>query len=188
MNEQRTNKHRGFSLFELMAVVTIVGIIAALAVPNIRPIVQSMRIRSESSALSAALARARSESSRVQKATVLCVRKSGLDQCDSGANWANGWLLFVDNNGDGAYAASDGDQLLTSHAAVASQLTLTNTFTSAGYVSFTASGNLSTVGSTVSGQEPEFRVCDDRTGGHGRRLSVATIGRVRVETLSCPAT
>ena len=82
---------RGFTMPELVAVVAIVAILAAMAAPAYSSMAASMRARSLSSELYAALSRARSEAIK-RNAEVALVPVTA-------QQWQHGWSISVPDNG-----------------------------------------------------------------------------------------
>lgn len=93
----------GFSLLELMAVIAIMGILAALAIPGFGYLAASTKVKGASTELYLALVRARSESVKRNRG-VAVVATSG-----SAANWQAGWRVIADGDNDGAFDAADAD-------------------------------------------------------------------------------
>jgi|PlaIllAssembly_1097288.scaffolds.fasta_scaffold762114_2 type IV fimbrial biogenesis protein FimT len=79
-------KARGFSLIELMIVLTILAVLLTIAAPSFSRFIASQRIKTASFDLQSALMLARSEAiKRGPAATVTVAAKS--------SNWANGWTV-----------------------------------------------------------------------------------------------
>jgi len=96
---------RGFTLVEMLAVITISAILIALALPSFRSIVRSSQISSTSNDLLATIDLARSEAIR-RNATVSICRSLNPENvapvCSSAAangyaanDWSSGWITFV---------------------------------------------------------------------------------------------
>ncbi|SFQ04188.1 type IV fimbrial biogenesis protein FimT [Variovorax sp. 770b2] len=78
---------RGFTLTELLTVITIVAVLAAVAVPSFRSLLLNQRLASAASAMVSALNLARSEAiKRSSRVSVLPAR----------AAWGTGWDVKVD--------------------------------------------------------------------------------------------
>lgn len=84
MKDRLNSGNSGFTLVEMMIVVTIVAILASLAAPSFRNLIESQRIRSASSDLYFSLARARSEAIK---------RNTDISLSSIGGNWASGWQI-----------------------------------------------------------------------------------------------
>lgn len=78
----RTPPPSGFSLVELLAVLAILGIMLAVAMPSFTELIERERARSAATDLIIALSRTRSEAIK-RNTNVALSPKSG--------NWANGW-------------------------------------------------------------------------------------------------
>ena len=94
---------RGFTAIELMVVVAIVAILAALAGPSFRDLIDGWRVRSATEQITSSIYYARSEA--IKRGGRVSVRKN----CATGPNqeWQCGWLVFSDANSNGTQDAGD---------------------------------------------------------------------------------
>ena len=87
----RISARAGFTIIELMIVMVMVGVMAALAAPNMRDLIVRIRVKTAASDLHSSLIAARSEAIK---------RNAGMQivPVDS-ANWALGWSVRVQASG-----------------------------------------------------------------------------------------
>lgn len=75
---------RGFTTTELMIVVAIVAVLTAIAVPNMRSMIQTQRVRTAAFDLNAGLTVARSEAIK---------RNSSVTMTPGAGGWVDGWTV-----------------------------------------------------------------------------------------------
>lgn len=100
---------RGFTAIELMVVVGIMAVLAALAGPSFTLMIESWRVRDATESLRSTLFLARSEAIKhggrvvIQKLpnTTSCTSPSG------NRDWDCGWIVCRDTNNNGACGASE---------------------------------------------------------------------------------
>ncbi|MBM3116450.1 GspH/FimT family pseudopilin [Jeongeupia naejangsanensis] len=89
-------RQAGTSLVELMVSISILGILAAIAVPSMVDWVRDTRLASQSDMLVSALNTARLEAVKRRSLTMVCPRPTGVSvtNCSTSANdWSSGWLV-----------------------------------------------------------------------------------------------
>jgi type IV fimbrial biogenesis protein FimT len=91
----------GYTMMELIMVVVIVAILAAIALPSFKYVTTSNRISSEVNGLLGDMQFARSEAIKEGLPVTVCSSTDGTS-CAASANWQTGWIVFMDLNGDGA--------------------------------------------------------------------------------------
>ena len=102
----------GFTLLELMAVISIMAILAAIAIPGFGYLAASTKIKSASTELYLAMIRARGEA--VKRNRAVSIVKTGSD-------WQSGWQIIADGNNDGDFddvGADPGDRLVSEQGAL----------------------------------------------------------------------
>lgn len=158
---------RGFTLIELLITVSIAAIMLTLAIPSFQSFLLNNRLTSQTNDFVLALASARSEAVKRGVRVSVCSRATDAT-CAASTTWDNGWLVFVDNNGDGAVNGADTVLQVRSTLEGSNSLTETTagaiTFRSTGYPATT---NTFTLGDT-SGNSRTIRVCSQGlvvTGG-----------------------
>ena len=175
----------GFSLYELMITVAIVGVILAIGVPNMRQFTENSRMSSTANDLHAAFHLARSESTRAKTNITICASaNSEAADADCGGTWDQGYIVFVDTNGDIARAGGT-ETVLRAQPAAATGVSFV-VADNAGYFSFASTG----LGRENVGGNPavsQVVICDERGNIEGpgddsvARLFVATpLGRATI--------
>lgn len=84
-----SDKQHGFTAIELMVVVSIVAILAALAAPSFTPIIERWRVRNATEDLTSTLYFARSEA----------IKRGGGIAIDATGGWNLGWKVTYTLNG-----------------------------------------------------------------------------------------
>jgi len=162
-------KNSGFTLLELTITVAIISIVMAIAVPSMTTFTQNDRLTTNINTLIGHLAYARSEAVKRSQQVSIC-SSNNATTC-TGGNWQDGWIVYIDADGDNSFTA--GEEVLRAQQALEGANTLTTaigtqvTYDYRGFVNAASVGN--------------FQLCDGRSGPHGKTIRISTTGRVRIE-------
>jgi len=181
------NHMSGITLLELVTVMTIVGIIAAIGVPSFKYVTSSNRVASEMNALVGDLQYARTEAIKEGLPITVCASSNGT-QCSGAGNttWQTGWIIFPDLNSNQTVDA--GETVLRVQNAFTKAFGGTDTLTSND--NFTAlTFNREGFGSTNTGNTQIVTVTLHTTPAVSqwtRCLAITTIGMFTTETPTTP--
>jgi type IV fimbrial biogenesis protein FimT len=93
------SRTHGFSLFELMVVIALAGLILGLGAPSFRQFRQNNRLTGVGNDFLSALLLARTEAIKRQQPVSLCASDNPDDDTPSCSNGAyTGWIVFEDRN------------------------------------------------------------------------------------------
>ena len=175
----------GFTLYELMITVLIVGVVLAFSIPNMQAFTQNSRMTSTANDVHAAFHLARSESSRAKTNITVCASANSMaSDANCGGTWDQGYIVFVDEEPDLNRSGST-ETVLRAHPAIADGVSfaVANDATYFTYSS-TGQGRPNVGGNTAVSQ---IVMCDERgnvkaAGGRSAgRLFVATpLGRATI--------
>jgi type IV fimbrial biogenesis protein FimT len=110
---------RGFTLVEMLVVLAIAVIIASIAIPSYRTMMNTTRVSDAATSLHGALMLARTEALKRNRRVVVCKISNVVPApparpaCDASVStranmgWANGWMTFVDPNGNNTLDANE---------------------------------------------------------------------------------
>ncbi|MDD3762717.1 MAG: GspH/FimT family pseudopilin [Nevskiales bacterium] len=162
------NAERGFTLLELIVTVVVASILLTVAVPSFTTLIRSNRAASEANALLTMLTLARSEAIKRNAAVVLCRSTSGTACASGSGDWNSGVMVYVDQDGDGAYNNSD----VIVQAAIPLSAVSSITFNAGSWLNFNPNGSTNKFGS--------FTITPANDTNYTRKVVLSPTGRPRI--------
>jgi len=177
-----SENNTGFTLIELMVTVAIAGVVLGIGIPSFNEAIRNSRLTTSANELITALNLAKSEA--IKRGEHVVVRKTG-------AEWEDGWQVFVDidrstaakentfdDDGDANLCEAGEDCVLRVYSALPSSYTLrgNNNFTN--FIRYIPIGLSNNMGS--------FAVCDNSDGNNlpeantSKLIVVNSVGRTRM--------
>lgn len=177
-----THRMRGFSLMEVMVVVSILGILAALAGPSFQPLIDKWRVQQAIDNMKTTMYYARSEG--IKRGGSIGIQRNasgdGCAQVTSTQEWSCGWFVFVDSDDNNKW--KEGEIILQTTPA----LTKVNVIHNGGSTNI----KVDRYGKLGSLNAKGFFFNPDSTGVSSpatRSLCMSAGGRIRiVEEIPCP--
>lgn len=189
------SKASGFTLIEVIISVSIVAILASMAVPNLQKFLSSNRLNAASRGLQMDLLYARSEAIKRGFSVSVCVSNANQTGCDSSVDdYAKGWIIFTDYNANGDFnpavtadTTGDGIQdsreeiLQVSHG-ISEGLVIDNAGALEDSITYRSTGQVATA--LVS---PNDRLYINRAGSAYQNITISVTGRVKTCSVTSPA-
>ena len=116
-------RQRGFTLIEMLVVITILTVLAATAVPSLSYTFAAYRVSGQINGWIGDLQYTRAEAIKRGQTVTLCISADGATCVLNSSSWAQGWIVFADANGSATVDA--GEAVLRKQVA----LVANNTFT-----------------------------------------------------------
>src|SRR5258707_6789239 len=185
-------RQRGFTLTELMVTLAVAGVLAMVAVPNVRTFLKNNRLSGASTDLLRSFYLARTEAIKHQANVVVCASANpmaAVPACSYGP--FNGWIVFQDSGpapwpGANPWQFDAGEPIFERHVLLDSSITVKTD--NNGIEMYLATGFASPAG--AKNPTRNILLCDIRgnqmvgTNSVERAVLIATSGRVRVSATS----
>ena len=180
MNKQRQT---GFTLYELMITLLVIGVILTFGIPNLRDFTRNGRMTSAANDLHASFMVARTEAAHAKTNVTICASADPMGAAACNGTWDQGYVVFIDNNAD--LVRDAGEPVLRAHPPADSGVLL-RVANGATYFMYAPTG----LGRLDTGGNPPLSqvvICDQRGnqraagGNSAARLFVTTpLGRATI--------
>lgn len=173
-------KQNGFTLAELLVTLAVFSILVTVGVPSFNQTLLNNRQVSSLNILVGSMQLARSEAIVQNRRVSLCGSDDG-QTC--GISWSNGWVVFVDGNGDGQV---NGTEVVLRSVNDVSNLGITPGGIGNNLM-YRPNGRMM-ANNNVRANTGQFTVCDIRGAENARTIVVDTSGRPRASKYNIDGT
>jgi len=153
---------------DALMTLAVAAIVTTTAIPSLNSVVADNRLASQVNALVSALNLARSEAVKRGQRVILCRSSNTLD-CERTTGWQEGWIVFVDNNGNREHDAAEPiiriQRPLSGNTSITSRTRRRIVFQPVG---------------TSGGTNATFIFCDEGDIARPRAVILANTGRARL--------
>jgi type IV fimbrial biogenesis protein FimT len=158
----------GFSLIELIVILSIASIILSMAIPGFQGVVQNNRMTTDLNRLVTDLNLARIEAIKRGDDVTICKKNATGTNCNTASTWEQGWIVFSDPNRNAVIDADE--EIIRVNSELDAGITLTYgknriTYTSQGF---------------AYGFAGAFVMSDTRGAGHSKTRIISNTGRIRI--------
>jgi type IV fimbrial biogenesis protein FimT len=174
------HKSKGFTMMELLIVIMIVGILASVGTSSFKYVTTSNRISGEINGLLGDMQFARSQAVKTGSFVTVCPSTNGTS-CAGNSTWTNGWIVFLDLNGNGTVDAPD---LVIRTQPSISPDTMASSAASFKYIVFNREGYASISGLAVTGVTGYQTIILDSSPVNAqwrRCLAISAVGAMTAE-------
>lgn len=145
----RPSRIGGFTLLELMLVITVAAVILGLGIPNMTQFIRNNRMTGAANDMLVAIHTARTEAVKRRAFVTFCFSANPNDATPICSNAGRGWVVFVDDANPAATSSDDGnfvvndpaqEEVLLRHDALPAAITSVKKTTNTGATSTTSRG------------------------------------------------
>ena len=160
----------GFTLIELMLTILVAAVLLSLAIPSYRVQILNSRMAAATNDMMGSFHSAKSESVGRSNFITMCKRNAGGTACVNTGGWEQGWLIFADDDGDGA--VDGGEEILYAHGELEAGITARGTAQVTDRVTYRPNGLTNLTSTQV------IVLCDERGfGADSRGLVLTVVGK-----------
>ena len=164
---------RGHTLLELLAVLAIAALLMSLGLPALSELLARQHLRATATDLFSAIELTRAQAMARGRRVLLMPAGAG------GADWRQGWLVFIDRNNNLAY--DGGDELLLRQAPLPDGMSVSFVFTSGTaaplYIAYNSAGRSCSATNSMAARWGTLSLI---FGKQERHIKINMLGRVRV--------
>lgn len=176
MERRRAKKIDGFTLLELLVLLTIGAMLLSMGVPAFQSIVADQRSTTTANELIESLILARSEAIKRGRYVSVCKSPNGVF-CVADADWNDGWIIFTNVSATSPDTVDAGDEILRIHQSLPDILEIESIGNINSFISFRPAG---TSGTKVVNFSGTLTLCDQNSYTGPRGLVVFPSGRIQV--------
>jgi len=163
---------RGLTLIEMMAVLTVVGVLLLVGVPNLREMILRHRLRVAANDMFATINLTRAQA--VARGQRVIMTPADPQRTD----WASGWLVFVDRNASLSF--DDGDELIFQRGPLEPGMRISSTFApplAPFYIAYNGAGRSCSASNSMAARPGGVSLVLGRSTRH---IKINMVGRARI--------
>jgi len=173
----RQRRAPGFSLVELLMVLTVGGILLAIAAPSFKSFMQNSRLVTQANTLVYALNLARSEAIKLDTTVEVCASTDGATCNGAGPNpWDSGWIVCYPVANCAVGGGPPAGTVLATSPPLGGGNTVSEQVSGALAVPYLSNGQTN---NGVGGVTYRFVFCDNRGPTSGQDVEINYTGRIQ---------